>query len=36
MYIINQSGAFRRWLNGLRDTAAKARILVRIKKELSR
>ncbi|MDM8355033.1 type II toxin-antitoxin system RelE/ParE family toxin [Pandoraea communis] len=32
MYIINQSGAFRRWLNGLRDTAAKARSLVRIKR----
>ncbi|QHE94423.1 type II toxin-antitoxin system RelE/ParE family toxin [Pandoraea fibrosis] len=32
MYVINQSRAFRTWLKGLRDTAAKARILVRIKR----
>lgn len=32
MYIINQSEAFRSWLRKLKDTAAKAKILMRIKR----
>ncbi|MDN4574401.1 addiction module antitoxin RelB [Pandoraea cepalis] len=32
MYIINQSDQFRSWLSKLRDTAAKAKILMRVKR----